>query len=77
MYPKASIKMLSNSRTQKIFIDGVCKEKGFGNVEVITGDFTKFDFEEKEQYVLATKEVLPLTSPTDSPTFSPSRCLNT
>jgi hypothetical protein len=51
MYPKASIKMLSNSRTQKIFIDDVCKQKGFGNVEVITGDFTKFDFEEKEQYV--------------------------
>ncbi|KAJ9099862.1 hypothetical protein QFC21_003866 [Naganishia friedmannii] len=49
-YPKASIKMLSNSRTQKIYIDGVCKEKGFGNVEVITGDFTKFDFEEKEQF---------------------------
>jgi hypothetical protein len=48
-YPKASIKMLSNSRTQKIYIDDVCKEKGFGNVEVITGDFTKFDFEEKEQ----------------------------
>lgn len=49
MYPKASIKMLSNSRTQKIFIDDVCKQKGFGNVQVITGDFTKFDFEEKEQ----------------------------
>jgi cyclopropane fatty-acyl-phospholipid synthase-like methyltransferase len=33
-YPKASIKMLSNSRTQKVHIDGTCKEKGFGNVEV-------------------------------------------
>ncbi|KAI5452573.1 hypothetical protein NCC49_000734 [Naganishia albida] len=50
MYPKASIKMLSNSRTQKIFIDDVCKQRGFGNVQVITGDFTKFDFEEKEQF---------------------------
>lgn len=48
-YPAASIKMLSNSRTQKVHIDGVCKAKGFGNVEVITGDFTQFDFEEKEQ----------------------------
>lgn len=48
-YPAASIKMLSNSRTQKVHIDGVCQRKGFGNVEVITGDFTQFDFEEKEQ----------------------------
>ncbi len=33
-YPNAKVKMLSNSRTQKVHIDGVCKEKGFGNVEV-------------------------------------------
>lgn len=49
-YPKAQITMLSNSATQKVHIDGVCNEKGFGNVNVITGDFTKYDFEEKEQF---------------------------
>ena len=41
--------MLSNSRTQKIHIDGVAKEKGFSNVNVITGDVNVFDFEEKGQ----------------------------
>lgn len=46
-YPLASITMLSNSRTQKLFIDGVAAEKGFKNVEVITGDVNVYDFEEK------------------------------
>ena len=41
--------MLSNSRTQKIHIDNVAKDKGFGNVTVITGDVNVFDFEKKEQ----------------------------
>jgi hypothetical protein len=77
MYPKASIKMLSNSRTQKIFIDDVCAQKGFHNVQVITGDFTKFDFEEKEQYVPFPVALPPLTPATDSPTSSPSKCSNT
>ncbi len=43
--------MLSNSRTQKLHIDGVAKEKGFKNVTVITGDVNVYDFEEKEQSV--------------------------
>lgn len=33
-YPQATIKMLSNSKTQKLFIDETCKSKGFNNVEV-------------------------------------------
>jgi pyruvate/2-oxoacid:ferredoxin oxidoreductase beta subunit len=33
-YPKARITMLSNSRTQKIFIDDKAKAKGFANIEV-------------------------------------------
>jgi hypothetical protein len=39
--------MLSNSRTQKVHIDNMAKEKGFGNVTVITGDVNVYDFEEK------------------------------
>ena len=39
--------MLSNSRTQKIYIESVAKEKGYTNVEVVTGDVNVFDFEEK------------------------------
>jgi hypothetical protein len=41
--------MLSNSRTQKLHIESVAKEKGFGNITVITGDVNVFDFEEKEK----------------------------
>ena len=41
--------MLSNSRTQKIHIDGVAQSKGFKNVKVITGDVNVYDFEEKER----------------------------
>jgi cyclopropane fatty-acyl-phospholipid synthase-like methyltransferase len=33
-YPRANIKMLSNSRTQKVHIDETCRSKGFNNVEV-------------------------------------------
>src|SRR5271168_2100646 len=50
-YPLASITMLSNSRTQKDHIDRTAKEKGFNNVEVITGDVNTYDFEEKGRYV--------------------------
>ena len=39
--------MLSNSRTQKVHIDGVAAEKGYRNVTVVTGDVNTFDFEEK------------------------------
>ncbi|KAK8843991.1 hypothetical protein IAR55_006784 [Kwoniella newhampshirensis] len=49
-YPLAKIKMLSNSRTQKEYIDSVAAEKGFVNVEVITGDVNVYDFEEKGQF---------------------------
>ncbi|WWD21355.1 hypothetical protein CI109_105839 [Kwoniella shandongensis] len=49
-YPLAKIKMLSNSRTQKEYIDSVAKDKGFVNVEVITGDVNIYDFEEKGQF---------------------------
>ncbi|WRT69155.1 uncharacterized protein IL334_006139 [Kwoniella shivajii] len=49
-YPLAQIKMLSNSRTQKEYIDSVASEKGYKNVEVITGDVNVYDFEEKGQF---------------------------
>jgi hypothetical protein len=41
--------MLSNSRTQKLHIDGVAAAKGFKNITVITGDVNVYDFEEKEK----------------------------
>lgn len=43
--------MLSNSRTQKIHIDNMARDKGFSNVEVVTGDVNVYDFEQKGQSV--------------------------
>ena len=33
-YPNSRIKALSNSKTQKVYIDGVAKARGFRNLEV-------------------------------------------
>jgi cyclopropane-fatty-acyl-phospholipid synthase len=41
-YPNCKITSVSNSRTQKEYIDGVCKSKGFQNVTVITQDMNEF-----------------------------------
>ncbi|CAM9519344.1 unnamed protein product [Pylaiella littoralis] len=42
-FPNSSITSISNSASQKVHIDGQCKERGFGNVRVITGDINEFD----------------------------------
>ncbi|KAK0517915.1 hypothetical protein OC834_002853, partial [Tilletia horrida] len=45
-YPNSKIRALSNSRTQKVYIDGVAKRKGFANLEVFTGDVRTYEFED-------------------------------
>ncbi|KKY18559.1 putative cyclopropane-fatty-acyl-phospholipid synthase [Diplodia seriata] len=40
-----SVTAFSNSRTQKEYIDARAKEKGLGNLTVITGDVVDYDFE--------------------------------
>lgn len=45
MFPNSQITAFSNSRTQKLHIDGVAKEKGFTNLKVITGDVADYEFE--------------------------------
>lgn len=42
-YPKSRFAAVSNSRTQKDFIDGQAKERGLHNLEVITADVAGFD----------------------------------
>mmetsp|Transcript_3398 Transcript_3398/g.10317 ORF Transcript_3398/g.10317 Transcript_3398/m.10317 type:complete len:342 (+) Transcript_3398:120-1145(+) len=41
-YPNCKITSLSNSWTQKKFIDGVCEAKGYRNVTVKTGDVSEW-----------------------------------
>jgi cyclopropane-fatty-acyl-phospholipid synthase len=43
-YPNARITAVSNSRTQKLHIDAVARERGLANLEVITRDVNALDF---------------------------------
>ncbi|KZT40542.1 S-adenosyl-L-methionine-dependent methyltransferase [Sistotremastrum suecicum HHB10207 ss-3] len=43
-YPNSRITSLSNSATQKLYIDAKAKERSLSNVEVITGDVNIYDF---------------------------------
>ncbi len=42
-YPNSKITSISNSKSQKMFIDGRCKELGITNINVITGDINVYD----------------------------------
>lgn len=46
-YPNCKVTSVSNSRTQKEYIDSVCKTKGFSNVTVITKDMNEFTIDAK------------------------------
>lgn len=43
-YPNSRIKALSNSKTQKIYIDKTAKARGLTNIQVFTGDVKQYDF---------------------------------
>lgn len=43
--PKSKITAFSNSKTQKIYIDSVAKEKGLENLTVLTGNVVDYEFE--------------------------------
>ena len=45
-FPKSSFTAVSNSRSQKTFIDGECARRGLSNVRVITADMNEFSLEE-------------------------------
>ncbi|MEZ6015992.1 MAG: cyclopropane-fatty-acyl-phospholipid synthase family protein [Planctomycetota bacterium] len=41
-YPNAQITSVSNSRTQKEFIDGEARKRGLGNLTIVTADMNEF-----------------------------------
>lgn len=45
-FPQSQITAFSNSRTQREYIEGIAKAKGFGNLKVVTGDVVTHEFEE-------------------------------
>ena len=46
-YPKSKITGVSNSSSQKVFIDGLASERGLQNLNIVTKDINAFDTEDK------------------------------
>ena len=52
-YPSSTITAVSNSSTQKAFIDQQCQSMGLNNVNVITADMREFSTEETYDHVIS------------------------
>jgi len=59
IFPNSQITAFSNSKTQKIYIDGKAKEKGFTNLTVITGNVVDYEFEKEAYDRIVSIEVWP------------------
>lgn len=54
-FPHAEITAVSNSRTQREFIEGRCRELGFRRVQVITADMNHFTTEKRFDRVVSVE----------------------
>jgi cyclopropane-fatty-acyl-phospholipid synthase len=54
-FPAAQVTAVSNSRDQKAFIEARARDRGLGNVEVITADARSFDTERRFDRVLSVE----------------------
>jgi cyclopropane-fatty-acyl-phospholipid synthase len=54
-FPKSRITAVSNSRTQKIFIDEEAKKRGLTNLKIITADMNVFQTEEKFDRIVSVE----------------------
>lgn len=54
-YPASKIKAVSNSRTQKIYIDEQAGLRGIANLEVITTDINNFTIDEKFDRIVSVE----------------------
>ncbi|MCU0411738.1 MAG: cyclopropane-fatty-acyl-phospholipid synthase family protein, partial [Bacteroidetes bacterium] len=54
-YPKARITAVSNSRTQKDYIDAEAKKRGLKNVRVLTADVNRFAIKERFDRVVSVE----------------------
>lgn len=53
MFPNSRITAVSNSSSQKVYIDEIAQSRGLGNIEVITCDMNDFDINEKFDRVVS------------------------
>jgi cyclopropane-fatty-acyl-phospholipid synthase len=54
-YPHSRIRAVSNSRTQKQYIDGQSAQRGFHNLEIIAADMNTFDIAEPFDRVVSVE----------------------
>ncbi len=54
-FPKSIFKVVSNSRTQKMFIDGKAKERGIKNLVVITADMNTFSIDDQFDRIVSVE----------------------
>ena len=54
-YPHCQITGVSNSATQKIYIDEECRKRGLKNLQIITCDMNRFDIETRFDRVISVE----------------------
>jgi cyclopropane-fatty-acyl-phospholipid synthase len=54
-YPKSNFTVVSNSRTQKIYIDGQAKQRGIKNLAVVTININNFDLDKTFDRVVSVE----------------------
>jgi cyclopropane-fatty-acyl-phospholipid synthase len=54
-YPDARIVVVSNSHSQREFIEARCQERGFGNVQVITADINEFAIDRRFDRIVSVE----------------------
>ncbi len=54
-FPNAKIIAVSNSKTQKEFIDATAKDRGLNNIEIITADMNVFSTEKKFDRIVSVE----------------------
>ncbi len=54
-YPHMRVLAVSNSRRQREFIQNRCRERGIGNVEVLTGDMNEFDTKKRFDRIVSVE----------------------
>ncbi len=55
LYPDSRIVAVSNSRSQREFIEARCRERGFGNVQAITADMNDFSIDRRFDRVVSVE----------------------
>lgn len=55
LYPDSRIVAVSNSRSQREFIEARCRERGFDNVQVITADMNDFSIDRRFDRVVSVE----------------------